>query len=149
MKLEDLKRTKIIIHNKEHCKTVLDRLYDIMDGRFNSGFLKTYGDECGIIYIHTYDLIAWGSRGYDNAPTYKTITLDDLYSIEMERKKIAFYEHITAYGYVRYLTENKEELWVRSKGGQLERIPYKDNIYKIPNGRVIYVYADDLTYCGN
>ena len=145
--INELKESKIFIHNKDHCKAVIDRIYKLINVRFKSDFLEINGRMCGMIYIHNHNRICWDRENYDSYPNYKTITLDDLYNVEKERKKIALYEYVTNFGVVRYLTENKEELWFSDTVRRLGVTSHPDNAYKIPNGRVIYAYADDLTYC--
>jgi len=144
-----LKNVKIKIKNKEHCKAVLDRLYEIQDERIDVEFIDIYGSVCGVIYINDTTL-GWGKYSSDDdQPDYKLLTLDDLYDLPKERERIELREYICDYGYVRFLTKELKTIVFFVNGNALSKInPNNSNKCTLaPNYRTIYAWADDLTYC--
>jgi len=142
-----LKNVKIKIKNKEHCKTVLDRLYDLWCSGFTSRFIEENGDKCKIIYVHSTSDMGWDTSSQDNDKTCKLITLDDLYDKPEEREKIELREYICNYGEVKFLTKDLNRINLYLKRNELTTPYHKEKCTLAPNYRTIYAWADTLEYC--
>lgn len=79
----DLRETKIIIKNEEHFEAVKARLKYLSIWSFMDRFCFHSKDMK--IYINERLRTEWDLPENDNYPHYKTITIDDLFSVEKEK----------------------------------------------------------------